>query len=84
MAISNFVYFYLFHGLKRAAASAEEKQSAYKDLVFACIAGKKLVILPRRSPGHRTVKFVVVVVGDVGDRTMFIFFYFRDIYVLMK
>jgi len=39
IAISNFIYFYTFHGLKRTISSAGN-QSAKKDLLFAFLAGK--------------------------------------------
>jgi hypothetical protein len=38
VAASNFVYFYTFHGLKKLAG-AQGKQSAFKDLLFASVAG---------------------------------------------
>lgn len=38
VAISNFIYFYTFHGLKKAV-SIGGKQSAKKDLIFAFVAG---------------------------------------------
>jgi hypothetical protein len=38
VAVSNFVYFYTFHGLKKMAG-IQGKQSAVKDLISACIAG---------------------------------------------
>jgi len=41
VGLSNFIYFYLFHGLKRFF-SDEELQSAKRDLLFACTAGKFL------------------------------------------
>ena len=37
VAVSNFVYFYSFHGLKKL--SANKNQTALKDLLFACTAG---------------------------------------------
>jgi hypothetical protein len=41
VAVSNFVYFYTFHGLKKLAG-ASAQQNAGKDLVFACVAGQPL------------------------------------------
>jgi len=43
ISVSNFVYFYSFHGLKKWSGSAS--QTALKDLVYACIAGCINVIL---------------------------------------
>jgi len=43
VSISNFVYFYSFHGLKRVAGVAN--QTALKDLFFACTAGCINVLL---------------------------------------
>ena len=37
ISISNFVYFYSFHGLKKFTGAAS--QNALKDLLFACTAG---------------------------------------------
>ena len=37
VAISQFIYFYAFHGMKRAFV---EDQSAGKDLFLACVAGR--------------------------------------------
>ena len=37
VAVSNFVYFYSFHGLKKL--NDTKNQSALKDLLFACTAG---------------------------------------------
>ena len=39
VAVSNFVYFYSFHGLKTLARSPGS-QTALKDLLYACCAGK--------------------------------------------
>jgi len=44
VSISNFVYFYSFHGLKRLAGSPGQ-QSALRDLLFACCAGSINVLL---------------------------------------
>ena len=40
ISVSNFVYFYSFHGLKKLGLSSS--QSALKDLLFACTAGSVL------------------------------------------
>jgi len=40
-AISNFIYFYTFHGLKQVAET--RGQSPLQDLFFACIAGKRSI-----------------------------------------
>lgn len=39
VAVSNFIYFYTFHGLKQILVGPNAKQSASKDLVFACLSG---------------------------------------------
>jgi len=44
VSISNFVYFYSFHGLKRIMG-ASGQQSALRDLLFACCAGCINVLL---------------------------------------
>jgi len=44
VSISNFVYFYSFHGLKRLTGSSGQ-QSALRDLLFACCAGCINVLL---------------------------------------
>ena len=41
VAVSNFVYFYSFHGLKTLARA--ESQTAVKDLLYACCAGKESI-----------------------------------------
>ena len=38
MAVSNFLYFYSFHGLKTLTGAKNQK--AVKDLLFACVAGE--------------------------------------------
>ena len=38
VAVSNFVYFYTFHSLKKLVVGTK-KQTALKDLLFACVAG---------------------------------------------
>jgi len=43
VAVSNFVYFYSFHGLKRL--NTIRGQSALKDLLYACAAGCMNVLL---------------------------------------
>jgi len=43
IAVSNFVYFYSFHGLKKITGAAP--QNALKDLLFACTSGCVNVIL---------------------------------------
>jgi len=43
ISVSNFVYFYSFHGLKKCSGSAG--QTALKDLLYACTAGCINVIL---------------------------------------
>ena len=42
VAVSNFIYFYTFHGLKHVI---ESQASALKDLLFACCAGACNVII---------------------------------------
>lgn len=44
VSVSNFVYFYSFHGLKRVTGSAAQ-QSALRDLLFACCSGCINVLL---------------------------------------
>ena len=41
VAVSNFVYFYSFHGLKTLARA--ESQTAVKDLLYACCAGEESI-----------------------------------------
>ena len=49
VATSNFVYFYTFHGLKKLTGNGG-KQSAARDLLFACIAGMSLFVLGHPDP----------------------------------
>jgi len=42
ISVSNFVYFYSFHGLKKW--SGGDSQTAVKDLLFACTAGQCLIV----------------------------------------
>jgi len=43
VAVSNFIYFYSFHGLKTLSGSS--KQNAIEDLLYACSAGVINVLL---------------------------------------
>ena len=43
VGVSQFIYFYIFHGLKKMVGSGN-KQSAGTDLIFACAAGNALIL----------------------------------------
>ena len=45
LTLSNFVYFYVFHGSKAVASSYQLQQDALKDLTFGFIAGKSILTI---------------------------------------
>ena len=55
VAVSNFIYFYTFHGLKRLLG-AQGKQTATTDLTFACVAGERDPRKKRSSYVQLTVR----------------------------
>ena len=43
VGVSQFIYFYVFHGLKKIVGGGN-RQSAGTDLIFACAAGIELIL----------------------------------------
>jgi hypothetical protein len=41
-AVSNFIYFYTFHGLKQLVEA--RGQNPLQDLLFACVAGSSIIV----------------------------------------
>jgi len=71
VAVSNFVYFYLFHGLKRL--SGQEAQSAGGDVIFACAAGnggewgEERNLLTLMNPPRDDVRSIPLFLPGVGN-----------------